>query len=183
MESIYAHACDADPLPATGYGTGPAASQLERRLQAAQAGGGQQLYRDECLRCHGATLGGGESAPELSGAAFLARWAGKTPADLLDRTRQTMPTDNPGGLGGSKYEDVVAYMLCANGYTAGTRELGAPSGPAAARSVEWRYYGGDAGSTKYSPLDQINAANVKDLKIAGDGRRRTSASVPTSTGK
>jgi quinoprotein glucose dehydrogenase len=30
---------------------------------------------------------------------------------------------------------------------------------------EWRFYGGDAGTTKYSPLDQINAANVKELKI------------------
>ena len=26
---------------------------------------------------------------------------------------------------------------------------------------EWRYYGGDAHSTKYSPLDQINHDNVK----------------------
>ncbi|HEX5431669.1 MAG TPA: PQQ-binding-like beta-propeller repeat protein, partial [Bryobacteraceae bacterium] len=31
---------------------------------------------------------------------------------------------------------------------------------------EWRFYGGDAHSTKYSPLDQINAENVKNLKIA-----------------
>ena len=30
---------------------------------------------------------------------------------------------------------------------------------------EWRFYGGDAGSTKYSPLDQINASNVKQLEI------------------
>ena len=30
---------------------------------------------------------------------------------------------------------------------------------------EWRRTGGD-GNTRYSPLDQINAANVKDLKIA-----------------
>src|SRR5438034_9928026 len=30
---------------------------------------------------------------------------------------------------------------------------------------EWRHYGGDAGGTKYSPLDQINASNVKDLQI------------------
>lgn len=35
-----------------------------------------------------------------------------------------------------------------------------------ATNGEWRYYGGDAGTTKYSPLDQINASNVKDLKIA-----------------
>ncbi len=31
---------------------------------------------------------------------------------------------------------------------------------------EWRYYGGDAGSTKYAPLDQINRDNVGQLKIA-----------------
>src|SRR5689334_20269197 len=34
-----------------------------------------------------------------------------------------------------------------------------------AKNGEWRFYGGDAGTTKYSPLDQINAANVKELKI------------------
>jgi len=31
---------------------------------------------------------------------------------------------------------------------------------------EWRSYNGDPGSTKYSPLDQINGANVKNLRIA-----------------
>lgn len=35
-----------------------------------------------------------------------------------------------------------------------------------ATNGEWRYYGGDAGNTKYSPLDQISAANVKQLEIA-----------------
>ena len=35
-----------------------------------------------------------------------------------------------------------------------------------ATNGEWRYYGGDAGNTKYAPLDQINASNVKDLSIA-----------------
>src|SRR5882762_582524 len=34
-----------------------------------------------------------------------------------------------------------------------------------AKNGEWRFYGGDAGSTKYSPLDQINASNVKDLQV------------------
>ena len=43
-----------------------------------------------------------------------------------------------------------------------------PSVPAqqGATKGEWRFYGGDAGSTKYSPLDQINASNVKQLEIA-----------------
>jgi quinoprotein glucose dehydrogenase len=31
---------------------------------------------------------------------------------------------------------------------------------------EWRYYSGDLGSTKYSPLDQINRSNVSRLRIA-----------------
>jgi quinoprotein glucose dehydrogenase len=31
---------------------------------------------------------------------------------------------------------------------------------------EWRHYGGDAGGTKYSPLDQINASNVNRLQVA-----------------
>jgi quinoprotein glucose dehydrogenase len=34
-----------------------------------------------------------------------------------------------------------------------------------AKNGEWRYYGGDSGTTKYSSLDQINPANAKDLKI------------------
>ena len=37
--------------------------------------------------------------------------------------------------------------------------------PAAAR-VEWPVYGGNLASQFYSPLDQINARNVKDLKVA-----------------
>jgi quinoprotein glucose dehydrogenase len=31
---------------------------------------------------------------------------------------------------------------------------------------EWRYWGGDAWSTRYSPLDQINATNFNNLQIA-----------------
>jgi quinoprotein glucose dehydrogenase len=31
---------------------------------------------------------------------------------------------------------------------------------------EWRSYGGDAGHSKYSPLDQINADNVQRLQVA-----------------
>jgi quinoprotein glucose dehydrogenase len=35
-----------------------------------------------------------------------------------------------------------------------------------ARNGEWRSYAADPGSTKYSPLDQINRDNVKNLRIA-----------------
>jgi quinoprotein glucose dehydrogenase len=35
-----------------------------------------------------------------------------------------------------------------------------------APAQEWPHYGGDAGGLKYSPLDQINKKNVKQLKVA-----------------
>jgi len=38
--------------------------------------------------------------------------------------------------------------------------------PSSAASGEWRYYGGDAASTKYSPLGQITRANVGQLQLA-----------------
>ena len=37
---------------------------------------------------------------------------------------------------------------------------------AADKSTEWRFYSGDNGSTKYSPLAQIDKSNVANLKIA-----------------
>src|SRR5215468_7856395 len=42
-------------------------------------------------------------------------------------------------------------------------QLNAQSG---AKNGEWRSYAGDTGSTRYSPLDQINAANFNKLEVA-----------------
>ena len=52
---------------------------------------------------------------------------------------------------------VVAILLVTGG--AATAQQGARDG-------EWRYYGADSGSTKYSALDQIDRDNVADLRIA-----------------
>ncbi|MCM3881523.1 MAG: PQQ-binding-like beta-propeller repeat protein [Vicinamibacterales bacterium] len=40
------------------------------------------------------------------------------------------------------------------------------SGQTGVKNGEWPHWGGDAGGTKYSPLDQINRENVKNLRIA-----------------
>ena len=40
------------------------------------------------------------------------------------------------------------------------------AGQAGAPAGEWRTYGGDLASTRYSPLDQINAANFNKLEVA-----------------
>ena len=39
-------------------------------------------------------------------------------------------------------------------------------GQSGAKNGEWRWYGGDAGHTRYSPLDQINASNFSKLDVA-----------------
>jgi quinoprotein glucose dehydrogenase len=40
------------------------------------------------------------------------------------------------------------------------------AGQSGAKDGEWRTYGGDLGSTRYSPLDQINAGNFNQLEVA-----------------
>src|SRR5262245_63688662 len=40
------------------------------------------------------------------------------------------------------------------------------TGRAADAKSDWPAYAGDKGSTKYSPLDQINATTVKNLRVA-----------------
>ena len=45
---------------------------------------------------------------------------------------------------------------------------------------EWRVYGGDTGSTRYSPLDQINAANVKNLQVVWRWKAQNMGSTPQS---
>jgi glucose dehydrogenase len=44
--------------------------------------------------------------------------------------------------------------------------LGLAVSPAPAQDAEWRYWGGDPGSTRYSPLDQIDAGNFEELTVA-----------------
>ncbi len=47
-----------------------------------------------------------------------------------------------------------------------------------ARGGEWTRYGGDAGTTKYAPLDQINKDNISQLRVAWR-RQAVDASIST----
>jgi mono/diheme cytochrome c family protein len=89
----------------------------------AQAVRGQTAYREECAKCHGENLTGGEEAPALVGHEFLNKWDGKTAGDLFEITRKTMPSDDPGGLSRRQYADLIAYILSGNEFPAGEKEL------------------------------------------------------------
>jgi len=55
---------------------------------------------------------------------------------------------------------LMLWLLLVN---LGAISIGASNG---VQKGEWRFYGGDQGSSKYSPLDQINRGNVQKLKVA-----------------
>ena len=57
------------------------------------------------------------------------------------------------------------------------RRVGVSQGRAADGDRDWPAYAGDKASTKYSPLDQINAGNVKNLtdRLAALGHARGAA--------
>jgi quinoprotein glucose dehydrogenase len=57
---------------------------------------------------------------------------------------------------------ILTLVLC----TIGLYHAKAQSRPAAKISESWPAYGGDAGGTRYSSLNQIKRENVKDLKVA-----------------
>ncbi len=88
-----------------------------------QAKRGEPVYRKECAACHGDQLTGGESAPPLTGGAFLSNWNGLTLGDLFDRIRKTMPQTNPGRLTRQQDADILAFMLSRNKFPPGKTEL------------------------------------------------------------
>jgi len=63
----------------------------------------------------------------------------------------------------------TASTFVLSGLTGGGHAIAAPATPekpAQHPDTEWRHYAADQANTRYSPLDQINAANFSDLEIA-----------------
>ena len=91
----------------------------------AQAARGERQYGRSCEQCHGPDLAGDAvmEIPALSLDSFMTSWNGKTVKDLFDTVKRSMPKDKPGSLGTGSYVDVVAYLLQANKFPSGAKEL------------------------------------------------------------
>jgi hypothetical protein len=115
--------------PALAFVSGRATSRLAARTvwdsvyTAAQAGRGETAYAKTCARCHGASLGGGDESPALTGGNFLGNWNGLPLSDLQTRIKTTMPSDSVGIYDKKLVTDVMAFLLKANGFPAGSTEL------------------------------------------------------------
>ena len=88
-----------------------------------QAKRGEVIYTDRCATCHAPDLSGMDQAPALAGDEFLAAWNDLSLADLFERTRISMPADNPGSLQPQGVADALAFVLGKNGFPAGQADL------------------------------------------------------------
>jgi mono/diheme cytochrome c family protein len=117
-------------LPAGGTRAEPAqgTSQVGRTIwdgvySDEQAQRGKQHYVRECSGCHMDDLSGSGQAPPLAGDAFAQQWKNQSVEDLFAKIRTSMPPNDPGRLGEPASLDVVAFLLRANGFPAGSQEL------------------------------------------------------------
>ena len=99
----------------------------------AQAERGRQVFEKQCAACHGGSLSGSDVNPPLAGSRFIAGWKGQPLSALVTRIRTTMPPERPGSITAAQSVDVVAYILRANRFPEGSREL--PIASAGLRSI------------------------------------------------
>jgi mono/diheme cytochrome c family protein len=91
---------------------------------ADQVARGSDIYAERCVQCHGDTLDNGEfgGAP-LNGSYFKKHWGGGSVAALVAFMKAKMPPDRPGSLTDQSYAELAAFLLDANDYPKGDKEL------------------------------------------------------------
>ena len=85
-----------------------------------QADRGQTVYDAKCELCHGSMASvTPDLAPLLNDYAFQTTWRDRSLLEFFERTRDTMPQDEPGTLSSEELVDLIAYILSANRMPAG----------------------------------------------------------------
>lgn len=168
-------------------GAGQSRTVTDGVYSADQAQRGQQLYKEQCLACHGEKLEG-VIGPMLAGEGFVAAWGGRSLAELVDKIQNTMPLQTPGTLSRAQSIDITAYMLQIGSFRAGQTALNdaalkqvtfpARSAPAAA----------SAGAVALSPTANLaqlmrgvtfpNANIIFNVQVKDPGQEKPRAPVP-----
>jgi glucose dehydrogenase len=139
--------------------------------QVADPTRGATVFQTYCTRCH---------IPFELQTRLRNDWYGHSGSELLQRISATMPAENAGTLTPQQYLDVTAFVLDVGGVEVPAEPLTPAAlatltlsanrdfraGPDTSADVEWLTMNGAVTATRYAPLEQIDAANVKDLKVA-----------------
>lgn len=113
LSAVAAGAFVAAPLVVGGaLAQAPAAptSVWDGVFTAEQANRGEPVYLSQCSPCHGPT-------PDLR------RFDNQPLSTAFNFIRTNMPDGSPGSLTAREYSDIIAYLLSAAGFPAGTAEL------------------------------------------------------------
>jgi polar amino acid transport system substrate-binding protein len=97
-----------------------ASTVWSRVYTSEQARRGETVFKDNCSVCHAEDLTGADG-PALKGELFTLLWEGRSLGRLFERVRRMPPRKAPLELDESR--DALAFILQANGYPAGEREL------------------------------------------------------------
>ena len=87
-----------------------------------QAARGLKVFADQCAKCHGPDMTGGD-APPLAGSEFASDWDDLSVGDLAERLRVSMPQDKPQSLTREQTADLIAAIMKQNHMPAGQAEL------------------------------------------------------------
>jgi len=150
--------------------------------RAQDLGVGIQLFNETCAHCHGANGQGGVLAPSL-----LQRVASEDDAGLIAFLKVGNPTKGmpPAPVTDNQYPDLLGYLrfLAENVSDATYSADGARNQYSSMPSIEnfkpvteemllnpdpadWLWYSRTPDAQRFSPLDQINRSNVKNLGLA-----------------
>jgi quinoprotein glucose dehydrogenase len=88
-----------------------------------QAERGKALYAQSCAACHSADLRGDGTSPSLIEEGFAFQWNDASVGELYEQIRKLMPSNRPNSLPPQTYRDIVAFILHANKFPAGGKEL------------------------------------------------------------
>src|SRR3569832_64038 len=85
---------------------------------------GSDIYAERCVQCHGDKLDNGEfGGAALNGSVFKKHWNGGAVSALIAFMKAKMPPDRPGSLTDQSSADLAAFLLDANDYPKGDKEL------------------------------------------------------------
>jgi mono/diheme cytochrome c family protein len=139
---------------------------------AAQAERGQAIYKERCAPCHGATLQG-QVGPPLTGPDFLADFSKQPLTQLFGKIKITMPLNAPGSLTPQQAGDVVAFILQAGKFPAGSTDLVADD--SALQQITW-----PGGLAAAQPAASGPAPSVAFPPIANLGQLMKGIMFPSS---
>jgi mono/diheme cytochrome c family protein len=128
-QSLCALICAAALLAATAAAQGrdsTTAAPVVGAYTGAQAERGKARFITSCGNCHGVDLkGAADRGPALAGDPFMKAWQSRNADNLFAKIKSDMPRNQPGSLKDDVYLDIVAFILQANAFPEGPKELSA----------------------------------------------------------